>query len=179
MTENNLPRIKKAYLTARESFMAVKIVIQDKSRYPKPVAKLPNVVADPDPEVHLAQALQEIEDLFVVNLWASFERTLRDYFQAKGESLKTALPAGLGAELYLHFENEVEYWKPEDMLEILKKSLFAESPDNQRLAGHARQIYHYRNWVAHGRNPNKPPSAMVAPNAAYTTLNTLLGLLAP
>lgn len=157
--------------------MAVKVVIRAQSHYPKPVAKLPNLVADPNPREHLNQSLREIEDLFVVNLWASFERTLRDYFQAKGELLKTVMPVELGAELYAHFESQVERWKPEDMLKIIKKSLFAGSTTNQQLVGHADQIYEYRNWIAHGRNPNKPPSATVTPNAAYNTLNTLLGLL--
>lgn len=40
-----------------------------------------------------------------------------------------------------------------------------------------KQVYEYRNWVAHGKNPEKRPSINVQPDAAYNTLDTIINRL--
>jgi hypothetical protein len=87
-----------------------------------------------------------IEDLFVVEVFSCFERFLRD-------SIKNCL----------HFEfcffgkqeiiNHIEYLKIEDILNALKK----ESIIDPNSIGYVKQLKQYRDWVAHGRNPQKPP----------------------
>ncbi len=72
---------------------------------------------------------------------------------------------------YQHFYGEVEYWKPYDMLEILKATL------SETVLGHAKQIVKYRDWVAHGKNPRKLPSALIKPIDAYDTLNEIINTL--
>jgi len=139
---------------------------------------MPNLTASLAPQDRLNNSLKEIEDLFVLNLWATFERWLRDYLQEKGDSLKTTTPSELGSQLYEHFTKEVEYWKPENMLNIIKNSIFADSPKNKQLVGHAKQILDYRNWIAHGRNPKRQPVINnLVPSTAYHTLNTIIDLV--
>ena len=94
--------------------------------------------------------------------------------QEKGEALKHHVkPAALGEQLYEHYYREVEYWSPEDMLGLLKRSLFTTPEQGNRL-GIAKQIYEYRNWVAHGKNPQKPPHAQITPKPAYDTLTEVV-----
>jgi len=45
------------------------------------------------------------------------------------------------------------------------------------LIGHAKQVLAYRDWVAHGKNPKKPPSATPNPTDAYNTLNDIVEIL--
>ena len=99
------------------------------------------------------------------------------YLQEKGEALKHYVqPAALGEQLYEHYYREVEYWSPEDMLNLLKRSLFTTLEQSHRL-GIAKQIYEYRNWVAHGKNPQKPPHAQITPKPTYDTLTGVVECL--
>jgi hypothetical protein len=42
----------------------------------------------------------------------------------------------------------------------------------------AKQILEYRDWVAHGKNPNKLPSATyLKPKIVYETLNEIINTL--
>jgi len=66
------------------------------------------------------------------------------------------LPPDLGEFYYRHVYQEIDYWKPEDILDLLKHSLF--KGDEQQI-GRAKEVLKYRDWVAHGKNPNKMPSS--------------------
>jgi len=60
------------------------------------------------------------------------------------------------------------------MLDLLKKTLFT---SHSHLIGQAKQILVYRDWVAHGKNPNKHPSSNVRAKFAYNTLNNIVETL--
>lgn len=47
----------------------------------------------------------------------------------------------------------VERWTVKDMIDALTPSV------DEDLRGQVKQIYDYRNWVAHGRNPKRQPPA--------------------
>jgi hypothetical protein len=122
----------------------------------------------------IENSLKEVEDLFVLSLWSKFERFLRDYLQQKGATLQTTQPAALATPMYEYFCDEVEFWKPNQMLDLLKKSLFT---NHSHIIGQAKQILAYRDWVAHGKNPNKHPSSNVRAKFAYNTLNNIVETL--
>ncbi len=104
-------------------------------------------------KITLQYSSQEVEDLFVLSLWAGFERYLRDFFQSKGEKIQEILPSDLADVYYEHLYKEIEYWKPAEILSLLKSSLLKN--DQQRIEL-AEDVLKYRNWVAHGRNPGNP-----------------------
>ncbi len=118
----------------------------------------------------LTQSAQEISDLFVLSLWATFERFVRDFLQEKGEKIREILPTDLGEFYYQHVYHEIDYWKPEDILDLLKHSLF--KADEQQI-GRTKEVLKYRDWVAHGKNPNKMPSSTITPKLAYDRLYSL------
>jgi hypothetical protein len=118
---------------------------------------------------------QQINDLFVMSFWAAFERFLRDYLQEKGTTLQKTQPAVLGQTMYAYFEEEVEFWKMEEVLEDILKEFLG---PRKVLASQARHILHYRNWIAHGKNPkvkNRP--SRIHPDFAYKILGEIIDLL--
>jgi hypothetical protein len=126
----------------------------------------------------LQRSEEESQDLFILGLWATFERFLRTYLQHKGEALKQHVqPSALADSLYQHFHKEAEYWKPVEILDFLKDSLFP-TEEGRNLIGLAKQILEYRDWVAHGKNPNRLPSAKnLKPKVAYETLSKIVNTL--
>ena len=125
-------------------------------------------------EMTLQYSSGEVEDLFVLSLWASFERYLRDFFQEKGEKIQEILPYDLADVYYEHLYKEIEYWKPAEILSILKRSLFK---NNQQLIELAEDVLKYRNWVAHGRNPDNPAPVNVTSPMAYSRLDAIINIL--
>ncbi len=126
----------------------------------------------------IEDAQKENQDLFILGLWAAFERFLRSYLQHKGEALQqTVTPTTLANSLYQHFAKEVEYWRPAEMLDFLKDSLFAMA-EGRKLIGVAKQVLEYRDWVAHGKNPGKLPAApAIKPKDVYACLNEIVTTL--
>ncbi|RKZ53925.1 MAG: hypothetical protein DRR16_17595 [Candidatus Parabeggiatoa sp. nov. 3] len=106
-------------------------------------------VIDQVTDLTLINSSKVIDDLFVLSLWATFERYLIDFFQVKGEKIREILPSDLAEVYYEHLSREIEYWKPMEILDLLKRSLFK---GNEQLIELAKDILKYRNWVAHGRN---------------------------
>jgi len=119
----------------------------------------------------IENSLKEVEDLFVLSLWSTFERFIRRYL---GATLQTTQPITLAHPIYEYFCDEVEFWKPNQILDLLKRSLFSTNP---HIIGQAKQIIEYRDWVAHGKNPNKQPSSNITPHFAYKILNEIVEML--
>jgi hypothetical protein len=174
---NPLLPLKQAYKTAHDSFTIAKRAI--KTSEPQARQRLLQrtdleTTTISEAERVIVESYNEVNTLFVLALWATFERFLRDYLQYKGQALQQHLtPADFAQELYFHFHKEVEFWRPEEILEVLKLTLLK---SQAHLAGEAKNIYNYRNWVAHGRNPHKTVSA-IAPKVAYTTLANIVEIL--
>lgn len=122
------------------------------------------------------QVQKEHSDLFVLALWAVFERFLRDYLLEKGQVLEQqVMPNTLGNGIYQHYQKEVEFWKPDEILGFIKNLIIQQS-NNIHLIGHAKQIYTYRNWVAHGKKAGRMPSH-ITPATAYETLTQITDIL--
>ena len=102
-------------------------------------AKLGTLLTD---EIDAVKRL--IEDLFVVEIFSCFERFLRNRI----EDCLNLEKCSFGKEQVL---KHVEYMKVEELLDSLKGVVDSNS------IGYLKQLKQYRDWVAHGRNPEKPP----------------------
>jgi hypothetical protein len=173
MNSNPILPIWSAYLTSEGCFKLAKVALkhQDSAMFIE-VAKF-----DLKDKTALKQQIElsrnESKDLFVVDLWATFERFVRDYLQDKVSKLQQIHPATLGNSMYLYIEAEIEFWKPEELLEKILKSTLSPS---SYLVGQAKQILQYRNWIAHGKNPNKT-TAKITPEFAYKVLDEIVTIL--
>ena len=87
-----------------------------------------------------------VEDLFVVEVFSCFERFLRDTLQ-NCLHLESCF---FGRE---EIKNHIEYLRIDDIINALKKASIIDSAG----IGYIKQLKQYRDWVAHGRNPQKPP----------------------
>jgi len=173
---NPLPPIWQAYKTAQDSFRIAKRAI--KTNEPKTKQRLlqrTDIETETiiDAERLIEESKNESDALFVLALWATFERFLRNYLQYKGTVLQNVTPSDLAGEMYLHFHKEVEFWQPDEILNFLKLSLLKHKT---QLAGNAKVVYNYRNWIAHGKGSSKTVSP-VTPHKAYETLTEIVNIL--
>jgi len=120
-----------------------------------------------DSSKEIRESRKKADDFVILSLWVVFERTLVSLLQDKGRKLLEVYPASLADKLYNKYEIDVEYWRIEDSLNLLKGEVDAS------LIGHAKQIKEYRDWVAH-RNPRKPSPPNVDPKTVYGILSEIL-----
>jgi len=173
---NPLPPIWQAYKTAQDSFRIAKRAI--KTSEPKARQRLlqrTEIETETiiDAEILIEESKNESDALFVLALWATFERFLINYLQHKGTVLQNVTPSDLAEEMYHHFHKEVEFWQPDEILNFLKLSLLKHKT---QLAGNAKVVYNYRNWIAHGKSSSKIVSP-VTPHKAYETLNEIVNIM--
>jgi hypothetical protein len=108
-----------------------------------------------------------IDDFVIVSLWAVFERKLLEYVQSEGRMLLQKIPNDFNTQVHKKVENEMEYWKADEILDLFKTVVSAE------LIGNAKQVKRYRDWIAH-KNPKKGPPANVPPQTAYRILSDII-----
>ncbi len=106
---------------------------------------------------------EELEDIMVLSLFASFERELRLFIQEIVDG-NMSKPTETIERITLVARNSIERWTLDEMLGV-----FSEIVDGS-LSGKIKQIYEYRNWVAHGKNPDRLPSAATDPKIVQMTL---------
>lgn len=110
---------------------------------------------------------EKADDFVIVSLWAIFERKLLEYLQLEGRKLLKKMPTSFNTQVHQKIENEMEYWKSNDILDLFKSIV------NSDLIGNAKQIKKYRDWIAH-KNPKKGPPANVPPHTAYRILSDII-----
>ena len=59
-------------------------------------------IIDQVTDLTLTNSSKVIDSLFVLSLWATFERYLIDFFQVKGEKIREILPSDLADVYYEH-----------------------------------------------------------------------------
>ncbi|MBX9582277.1 MAG: hypothetical protein K2X87_18390 [Gemmataceae bacterium] len=112
----------------------------------------------------------ELDDLAVLVLFSVFEATVRDQIATRikpeaddlrDPTLRKAADDVLEAVTHGSFGRLLEPYKP------------AASGD---LVERVNQVRRYRNWVAHGRRPDKLPKENVRPREAYERLAAFLAV---
>ncbi len=177
MSSNPLIPMRLAYDTAKECYKIANRAIKTKEQTARKRllqrTRLETEIIT-EAEAIIKESNKQSDDLFVLALWATFERFIRDDLQKRGKILCNSNPPVLGISIYEHFEKEVEFWKAAEILNFLKDSLFK---NKTNVIGHAKQVLAYRDWVAHGKNPKNPPSVTPNPTDAYNTLNEIVETL--
>ena len=171
MSDNPLDLVIKAYRVSSECFKITQRAIKKQQV---------NLFKDSDWPMQInarqdiRQAVKESDELFVLSLWATFERFAITYLQNKGNVLQNIVPTNLANPVYEHFKREVEFWKSDDILNLLK-----EIPSiDKNLIGQAKSILRYRNWIAHGKDSQKAAFvSAVSPAYAHQILNEIVEIL--
>jgi hypothetical protein len=172
MNSNPLDPIWKAHQISIDCFeIAQEVIKQQKAN----LFTDSDWITAPNAPQDIAQAIKESNDLFVLDLWATFERFVITYLQDKMTVLQQHIvPITLASPVYEHVKKEVEYWKPDDILNLLKEI----SSIDKNLIGQARTVLRYRNWIGHDKDTNKAPSvSAVSTSYAYQILNEIVEIL--
>jgi hypothetical protein len=92
MGSGPLDSTKKAYQVSTECFKIAQEVIRQQQANLFTLSSWPT---QPNAQQDIDQARQETNDLFVLALWAAFERFVITYLQNKGAILQHLVPNGL------------------------------------------------------------------------------------
>ncbi len=167
---NPLDDIWKDYLTSKDCFkMAARMVMMQEPRFARDTSFLGASVDEA--VARIAASRKDTDDYFVLSLWVTFERYIVNYIRGKSEKIKEISPQKLAANFHDKLDKEIEYWRIDEMLDLLK------GPLDSALIGSAKQIKSYRDWVAH-RNERKPSPAKITPSTAYQVLSEIIRQLA-
>jgi hypothetical protein len=117
----------------------------------------------------ISKSSEQSNDLVIIALWAVFERHVIEFVREKSQPLKQIPPPAVPHRLYDKVHSEIERWKSEDILDLLKGDIDAD------LLGWAKKIKKYRDWIAH-RNPKRSADT-TDPITAYNILSQIINLL--
>lgn len=117
-------------------------------------------------------AIVELNDQTIISLVSVFEQIL---IESLKEIIDKQIASETGNEVFLNIKEytkkQAEHGRFSDMID-----LFSSNSGNKKLAGIVKQIYQYRNWVAHGKRIKKTP-AKTDPVSAYHHLSEFLDRL--
>ncbi len=113
----------------------------------------------------LEKSGKQLADLIVLALFAAFERQLRDDILDKSSKLTEIIPLEMGERINKLAQKEIERWRIDEIIDLFDFTVDGD------VRGKLKQILQYRNWIAHGRNPQKlPPVPSTAPKTTYDTI---------
>ena len=100
----------------------------------------------------LKRALEEMEDLTVVSLFFLFEKIILSHLEETANYLKAQNMEPFLNQVVKYGLKTPDRWKIEEILDLYKVNI------DPNLVGQVKQIFKYRNWIAHGRRGAKPLS---------------------
>ncbi|MCF6285390.1 MAG: hypothetical protein L3K26_09400 [Candidatus Hydrogenedentes bacterium] len=163
---SSLKNVWASYQVTRDSTKIARRAIEQKS--PELLVGTDFVAVTPEEASALINAGRtDADDLFVLALWAVFERELRDHLEAEGPKPLQDKGSLFHRLLADKIRQEMEYWRNDDVLDLFK------AISDPALIGQAKQIKQYRDWVAH-KNPKHAPPANVTPQKAYDVLAEII-----
>ncbi|RMD04330.1 hypothetical protein D9O40_02465 [Clostridium autoethanogenum] len=118
----------------------------------------------------LLKAENELNDLTVLSLVSVFEQSLLDHLKDLSKEAIEKEEKTLSKSVLKYALKNSDRWHFRDVLDIFKSVL------NTELVGSVKQVYDYRNWVAHGKKETTSITK-IDPELAYNRLNEFLGRL--
>ncbi len=109
---------------------------------------------------------KRLDEMTVLAIWSAFERFLISDIVSR-LSIAPGAPPPFDARLRDHVEDEVEFSRFDDLLDLYKG--WVDSAD----IGRVKQVKQYRDWISH-RNPKRLPPAIVHPVAARAVLGDVM-----
>lgn len=118
----------------------------------------------------LLKAENELSDLTVLSLVSVFEQSVLDYLKDVGKETVEKEEEMLCKSVLKYALKNSDRWHFRDVLDIFKSIISVE------LVGNVKQVYDYRNWVAHGKKETTSITN-IDPEVAYDRLSEFLGRL--
>ena len=105
----------------------------------------------------------ELDDIMILSLFASFERELRVSIQ-NIINLNVNKNNPIIIKFFDLTTESIERWIIKDIVDAFGGIV------DEDIRSKVKQIYDYRNWVAHGKNPNKLPPIKTDPKTVFIIL---------
>ena len=119
--------------------------------------------------VEMEQIKQKLDEATILMLYAAFERSLLLHIQnTMLDVFSKYTPSPWIEEIAFLIPEKAERWEIKKLLGLFKKEL-EENPENLEKI---KQLYEYRNWLAHGKKGASPAS--IRPLEAYHLLSAFL-----
>jgi hypothetical protein len=165
-----LDSILEVYETTKDSLKVTQRVVA--AGMEQLLAKTQFIDESPDSSSALiSKSRDQASDLTIIALWAVFERHVIEFVREKSQPLEKFPPPAVSHRLYEKVHSEIERWKSEDILDLLKGDIDA------NLLGLAKKIKKFRDSIAHGHS--KSSSEKTDPITAHTVLSQIVNLLEP
>lgn len=141
---NNLEEIMKWYkLTIESQRVTLKILNSSPEIVPLD-SSLAEYTLSEAKEI-LLKAVNELNDLTVLSLASVFEQSVLGYLKSLGKETIEKEEKILSKSVLKYALKNSDRWHFRDILDIFKSVFSTE------LVGSVKQVYDYRNWVAHGK----------------------------
>ncbi len=121
-------------------------------------------------ETDITTCKQAAEDFAILSMWAVFERRLIKRLEEECYKMQGTQPTEFNQRVFEKISSTIEYWRIDEAIDLIKPLV------GGNLAGQAKSIKKYRDWVAH-RNPRKPTPARVDPQTARELLKIIAAAL--
>lgn len=109
---------------------------------------------------------QDLDEMAVVLFWAVFEQNVLDHIGGLLSDIKET-PTDFERIIIDFAKNQAERGRFREILDLFKPNIVS-----AEVVGDVKQIYNFRNWVAHGKRKARPTS--VDPITAYQRLTDFL-----
>jgi hypothetical protein len=165
-SSNPLEPIYRAYVVSSDCF---KVVQRTVGRQQAALVQRTQFhgASEEDAKTAIIEAAKQASDLAILALFATFERFVIEHLQAAHRLLGDGHPTEYSSRLAKKFEDEVEYWRFDEVLELFKGEI------DPVLIGNAKQIKDYRDWIAH-RNTRRPRPSAPEPRTAFEILTAIV-----
>jgi hypothetical protein len=117
---------------------------------------------------HNVRAQRELADLAILSYFATFEQLLLDHFESSTSALVKGETEPLKRRI---LEGQSQLRKSRETPITIVLDYYKAVVDSD-LVGQVKQVYKYRNWVAHGKRGPAPIN--VTPSDAYSRLQCFL-----
>jgi len=121
-------------------------------------------------DADITDCKQVAEDFAILSMWAVFERRLIARLEDECYKMQGSQPTEFNQRIFEKISSAIEYWRVDEALDLIKPMVGSD------LAGQAKSIKKYRDWVSH-RNPHKPTPARVDPQTAREILKIIAAAL--
>lgn len=119
-----------------------------------------------DAQLELQSCQEANEDFAILSMWTAFERRLVFRLEDECRKMQGQTPSEFNHVVFEKIINAVEYWRIDEALDLIKPLVGSD------LAGSAKNIKRYRDWIVH-RNPRKPTPAKIDPQSAKEILKLI------
>jgi len=115
----------------------------------------------------LETAAFDLNDLVVLGLVANLERALRDFLEQSAEDVHRDSPHPLSIPVADLTQDAIERRPFSDIIDLFGQV-------SEEIRGPMKQVIQYRNWIAHGRNSDRPPPVRADPEGTIKLIQAFI-----